>query len=222
MKRILLLGIGAALLVSSTANAEHLRGIKASATSVNDGTGQVDLDVTINTYYTPNTTIPDSTDMGFVQTYTSYSYTTFSFAAVKFYAFANFPAISWGDGDRQSFTSIPAVSAGPPGVYQGSFSHNYGSPGQKTIFVSTNESVGYATSSNDNGPITTGNPGARHTFISYSFGASSFYIYNITNTAQATVEFVYSDWVNVPTASEFGLGLLAVALAGAGLFLLRR
>ena len=121
------------------------------------------------------------------------------------------PAVEWGDGSTVPpygygpFTGIPVVTSSTVvngqtvDIYRGSFSHVYPAEGEYTIRVNSVESP--------TTPLITGSVATYNT-IPY-----------VTNTTDVRLRFIVTE---IPTATEVGLLLLALALAGAAIYILRR
>jgi hypothetical protein len=117
----------------STCWAGHVRGVKASITSLNTTTRVVNINVTM---YTDGPATVASTTLGS----TVYARN----------------AISWGDGVVVGTAHIPQVTVGPLGVFRGAFVHTYPNNTNRTITVSTDCCVG--TVGAPNNTVNTGNP----------------------------------------------------------------
>lgn len=177
LKRLTICGVCLCVLcLAMPAQASHIRGVKATVTNLDVPTLTADMDVTMYTIHTA--TVSQSTALGF---------TTFGF-----------PAVRWGDGATLSHSTIPAVAAGPPAVFRGSFSHSYAGVGPYTVTVATTCCATYAST----GTIT----GNR---VSAEVGDI------FTNTT--TVDFTA-----VPAVNWKALAALAVLMVLAGIYLLKR
>ena len=134
---------------------------------------------------------------------------------------ANAPAIDWGDGSTVpplyptgipfDTTSTPPGAPGPVRAYRGSFSHIYTSIASTVIRVAShaqNFSTGYAF---------TGNTATVQTPTYSVFGGTRMIL---TNTTPFMVAIPVCE--EIDTVSNVGLLLLALALAVAGMILLRR
>jgi hypothetical protein len=138
MSRFILL-LRAGLLVSlvtaagSTCWAGHVRGVKASITSLNTATRTVNINVTM---YTDGPATAASTTLGS----TVYARN----------------AVSWGDGVVVGTAHIPQVAVGPLGVFRGAFVHTYPDNANRTIRVSSDCCVGYVGQAANT--VNTGNP----------------------------------------------------------------
>ena len=185
-------------------SADHIAGLRATLVDQTDTT--VDIDVTA---------YADA----------SYPFTTLWLGVATYFYSPVLPAVDWGDGSTipfagsGSYTGIPiiATSTNIGGsnvhVYRGSFSHTYASTTPTTITVATNYGPGTPASTGYN--VLTGNYAT--VAVPTYFGAYSYVYTFLTNTLQ-----VFTPTTEIPTTSVHGLLLLALALAGAGLWLLRR
>lgn len=134
---------------------------------------------------------------------------------------ANAPAIDWGDGSTTpplfptgipfDTTSTPPGAPGPVRVYRASFSHVYTSPDFATIRVASNAQVFSA------GYAFTGDTATVQTPTYSVFGGTRMILTNTTGFAVAIPACEEID-----TVSDIGLMLLALALAAAGMVLIRR
>lgn len=127
-----------------------------------------------------------------------------------------FPAFEWGEGEtitsEERFLNGAGSEAGLA-VYRRSFSHSYSSAGSFTIRARSTGAGGAFPELVEEGY--TGNPRTGGGEVPTVGG----YVTYFTNTA--LVEFQQSV-LEIPTASTVGLGLLSLALAGAGFWLIRR
>lgn len=141
-------------------------------------------------------------------------------------------------------TAVPAVTPGTPGAYRGSFMHTYPAAGSYNLRVGTMFNVNFTNATPAAQPITTGNPVVVQAGNPLSW-TSVFKFYGSTTTN--TLAFTYTGnaavnqtvgvtatapmvvggapppfAIDIPTATETGLIVLSLILAGAGVFFLRR
>ena len=189
-----------ALIGVTSAPASHIAGIKATVTS-ESGT-----DVTIDV--TGYADVP-------------YPYSTLFIGVATFFGAPIVPAIDWGDGSTVPFagygtgTGIPIVATSTVinglnvNAYRGSFAHTYADNTPRTITV--NSTVNPGTVGGTSYAVITGNYA---TYVTATYSGVYAFLSNTVTAFGATEE--------IPTASEYGLLALALALAGMGVFLLRR
>lgn len=107
------------VLLALPAHASHIRGIRATITSLDAGAMAAEISVT------------------------AYNYEAFSGEMFLGYN-ATYPAIAWGEGEYLAVTEIPFVgtvtfNGEDLGQFRGAFSHTYSGPGPFTLQVATGE-----------------------------------------------------------------------------------
>lgn len=140
-------------------------------------------------------------------------------------------------------TVIPAVVAGTPGQFRGTFQHTYAAPGTYTARAGAMFNVNFTNATTGAQPITVGNPvqvatgsplswtsvfrfysttGTNTSAFTYSGTAADAQTVGVTNTAQVTVAGPTINPLEIPSATEIGLLSFAALLAVVGVTLLRR
>ncbi len=192
------------VVVPVTADASHISGIRITQTAV----AGLDVDIDVTAFYTTGST-ETTANLG---TY-----------------YNQVPAVDWGDGSTVprygygSSTGIPLVATStvvngiPARAYRGSFSHSYATAGNYTISANTGCC-----------PITT----PTYTLVSGTiltttvtttgpFGPTTFTTSFVQNTLNVATGVV-SSALDIPTASNVALILLAGLLMIAAFQVLRR
>lgn len=201
-KRSVVALLGAALFVlGSVAASAQVAGHRVTITNIDYGTNTVDVDVT-----------------GYMDA--TYTFSTLWLGFNTYFGSIGAPALDWGDGSTVApygngpSTGIPIVATSTNiggfnvNVYRGGFSHAYGAPGLYTI-----------TANSVPRPI-------NHTLVAGTTATTPTYFgtYNYSfaqDTTQADLAPV-QPVIEIPTASEVGLLLLAIGLVGASILTLRR
>lgn len=227
----------AGLLASVAAAQPTLTGIRATQTGTDPLAVTADLDVTVYTTPAPYGSPYDTGFLGdqYSGTFTFFGYTyNFLFRILD----PSVDAIRWGDGSTVDRTTVPLVSAGSPRTFRGSFSHTYPAPGTYPVTVGAHGFMGYpddGTYDNPQLPPVTGNAIYDNSAVSYyrisiegypgytTTGTTTFAYYSpiavaLTNSLDVEIPTV----LEIPTASESGLLVLALSLLAAGVAFLRR
>lgn len=192
-----LLAVSFVTAVGSPCWAGHVRGIKASLTSVNPATRTANINVTM---YTDGPATVASTTIG-------------SSVYAK-------NGISWGDGVVVATAHLPQVAVGPLGVFRGAFVHTYPDNTTRTIHVATDCCVGYVGAGNT---INVGNPVIGYTGVNGVYDAvvtNSLVVILATPTPTATPTATPTvsptatvpPTPTVPTVPPTGLGILGLVL----------
>ena len=204
-----------------------------SITPVSAAGMDVTFDVTLNTTGTsPIGTF--GSPVGFIGDLWSFQYTLFSATVTNRYVHLNprVDAVDFGDGAGTiDATTIPMVSAGPPGSFTGSFMHTYPAGGTYTATVGANRLAGPATAA---APATTGSlivvPAGQG--ISFQRYLLPTYTVPSTITGMVTADYVFGiqnsigvdvgGIVDVPVAGPLGLAALTLLIAVAAIWVFRR
>jgi hypothetical protein len=185
----------------TSASASHIAGIRATVTS------EAGTDVTIDV--TGYADVP-------------YPYSTLFIGVATFFGAPIVPAVDWGDSSTIPFagygsaTGIPifatstVISGLNVNAYRGSFAHTYADNSPRTITV--NSTVNPGTTGSPGYNVITGNYA---TYVTATYSGVYAFLSNTATVFGGGPE-------EIPTASQYGLLALALALAGLGVFQLRR
>ena len=224
-------------------------GIRITVTNVDSTSGQVDFDVTLNTatYYGYGTISPRYGLLG-SYVFTSFYATTYPPGYTGQLLNPVVPAIDYGDGSVVGNIQIPQVG---PNQYRGSFSHTYPGPGTYDLRASANSvllgpttSVTFTTGNQVTNPnqYSSGSQTIYGSWVGRSFfgGATTYrlvgpvgnvHVWGVSNSvtsgspygaAGGGLAITAPPVIEVPTASDFGLLILALLLGGMGAVILRR
>ncbi len=197
-----------------------------------DVTGlDVTFDVTLNTTGTsPFGTI--GSPIGFLGDLWSFQYTFLSATVTNRYVHINprVDAVNFGDSAGTiAATTIPLVSAGPPGSFTGSFMHSYPSPGSYVATVGANRLSGPVAGPATTGTLITvpaGQPITFQRFLLPTFTVPTTiatttgvdFNFGVQNSTIVDVGSI----VEVPVANPAGLAALTLFLAVAAFWVIRR